>query len=139
MGNLPLIFMHPLAGHLDRHAPFIINISQAGLRLQEGMFLSWSAILSLDHHRRFGKTGLDIPLPNAIMVEDVVLSIRMKPECPLLHALLGVRYYRQVFKLDLDQLRGLSRDFLALCDHNRQLVSYEAHPFRVWLARSGTT
>ena len=54
MRNLFEVLERPLAGTFDRHPPLTVDVADAGLGLQVGMFLVRELVVGLDRHRRLG-------------------------------------------------------------------------------------
>ena len=137
VGDFLLIFVGPLASDLDGDAAFIVNVGQAGFRLQISMLLSRGQIFAFDNHFGRLEARLQIPMSNSYPVEDIALPVWLKLRRIVEHRCLGVGDYRKIFIFDFDKLGRLSGDLFGLRNDEGDLVADKAHPIGVGLGRVG--
>jgi hypothetical protein len=105
VGDLPAVFVRPLAGDLDRHAPLVVNVADAGFGLQVGVLLMGQVVAPLDDDLGRGPAGVHVPLANLVVLEDVAAVPRVKHPF-VLHRLVNVGDEGQRLPLDSDEGRG---------------------------------
>jgi len=135
MGNRLAIHMRPLARDLHGDAAVLIEVRDARLRLEIGVFLHRRLVSILDYDIRRAESRVQVALTDAVAVRDVVGAMWMKLRRAGLHGLLRVQQQGQVLPFDADELERGPRLHLRLRDDECHLIADEAHDVRARLAR----
>jgi len=131
--DLLAVFVHPLPGHQDGHPAAVVDIAQAGLRLEIGVLLEPGAVFALDNHVRLIPGRVHIAMPDAVMDQHVVPGMGMQLGRAVGHSVEHIEHPRQVFVFDLDELHGSGGRFFRVCHHQRHLIRQAAHDIRAFL------
>ena len=134
MRNLFLVFMRPLTSHLNRNAPFDVNIPQACLWLKISMFLGRRAVLPFDHDIGLGKGGFYVPFADAIVDHDIGAPLRVQQFSFWQHCCQRVGDHRQIIVFHFDHVASLCSDLLRLSHHQRHLIPHKTNPIGKGLA-----
>ena len=116
-----------LAGREDGDDAVVIDVGQAGLRLEVGVLDLLGGVDFLDDQIGFGEAPLDVADADRDVLDHVVGRVVVQHGGARPHRLVGIEHCRQRFVDDLDLGQGAPGDQRILGGHRGHLLADVAH------------
>ncbi len=139
MGNLFLIFMHPLTAYNYCYSIFFIVIRNTRFRLEVSVFLDRRMIIFFHDHSRFGKTLFYISLADLEVTKFIGFTVWMNQDRISFQGFVNVSYDRQIFVCDFDLFSGYSCNLIRFSNDQSDIIPFKTDVVCKWLARTRPT